>query len=457
MAVEPSPADLAERQLRQGCALLDRRLRAGERCLAEDLLREFPLVADQPDLAVELVYAEFVLREELGEGPQPEDYCRRFPRWEEPLRRLLGVHAALAHPTEDCSTSLGPIRAAPGDPDADPSDRPTQRLYDPGWPAPRGPDLPKAFGPYLLLAELGRGGMGVVYAARHLPLNRLVAVKMIGDGALVRPDQRARFRQEAEAIAQLNHPHIVQVYEVGEHEGRPFLALEYVDGGNLAQQVRRSLPPPRDAAAVVRVLAEAIQSAHERGVIHRDLKPANVLLQNASGNASGNDECRMTNDERMTNDQYPMTKEDSEGLRHSALGIGHSFVIRDSSFGIPKITDFGLACVVEAEADVLTRSGQLLGTPSYMAPEQVERPRTPITPATDVYGLGAILYELLTGRPPFLGTTVLDTLQQVLARDPVAPARFQPGCPRDLETIVLKCLSKEPARRYPRAADLADD
>ncbi len=277
-----------------------------------------------------------------------------------------------------------------------------------GEPLPPAQDpAPPAVPGYQLLGVLGRGGMGVVYKARQLSLGRLVALKMMRDGALAGPAELARFRAEAAAVARLQHPHVVQVYEVGEHAGRPFFSLELVGGGSLAERLRGTPQPPRRAAELVQTLARAVHHAHQRGIVHRDLKPGNVLL---------------------TDD------------------------------GTPKVSDFGLAKHMDGTAD-RTATGAVLGTPGYMAPEQAwgKSKIRIIGPAADVYALGAILYELLTGRPPFQGETPVDTLQQVIGQDPVPPSRLQPTVPRDLETVCLKCLRKEPGRRYTSAADLADD
>jgi WD40 repeat protein/tetratricopeptide (TPR) repeat protein len=257
---------------------------------------------------------------------------------------------------------------------------------------------------YELLGELGRGGMGVVYKARQISLNRTVALKMIRAAGHASAADLARFRTEAEAIARLQHPHIVQVFEVGEHQGTPFFSLEFCPGGSLANRLTGTPLPPRQAAELVEVLARAMQAAHLAGIIHRDLKPGNILL---------------------------------------------------GADGTPKITDFGLAKKLDEAGQ--TGSGALLGTPSYMAPEQARGRGKEIGPATDVYALGAILYECLTGRPPFQGPNSAEILLQVIADEPIAPRRLQPGVPRDLETICHKCLHKEPARRYTSARDLADD
>jgi WD40 repeat protein len=271
---------------------------------------------------------------------------------------------------------------------------------------------------YEIEAELGRGGMGVVHLARDMRLNRRVALKRLRHED---PEERARFRAEAEAVARLSHPNIVQVYEVGEHAGRPFLALEYVDGGSLDRHLRGRPLPPSEAAAVLEPLARAVHFAHTRGIVHRDLKPANILLQGASGEGQGAGEA------------------DGSSLAHCQ----------------PKVTDFGIAKRLDPGASQ-TRTGAVIGTPAYMAPEQAEGKRT-VGPAADTYALGVILYEMLTGRPPFAGDSAFETLRQVIEQDPVPPRRLLPRLPRDLQTVCLKCLAKDPARRYASAADLADD
>jgi eukaryotic-like serine/threonine-protein kinase len=258
---------------------------------------------------------------------------------------------------------------------------------------------------YEVFGEQGRGGMGVVYRARQVPLNRPCALKMILAGAHATPEAIARFLAEAQTIARLQHPHIVQIHHIGEADGLPFFELEYLPSGSLNQQFDGTPWPPQRAAHLVEQLAGAIAEAHRLGVVHRDLKPANVLL---------------------------------------------------ADDGTPKIADFGLAKMLDSESG-LTQSDLILGSPSYMAPEQAEGRSQKVGPAADIYALGAILYELLVGRPPFRGATVLETLDQVKGSEPVPPSRLVPKLPRDLETIALKCLHKESARRYADAASLAED
>ncbi|TMQ30657.1 MAG: serine/threonine protein kinase, partial [Planctomycetota bacterium] len=327
-----------------------------------------------------------LLKELLDSGATPEEVCGTCPellptvrnQWRQMCRLRADLDALFPPPLE--------LRTRPQ------------------APLPEDMALPRIPG-YEVEAVLGRGGMGVVFKAWHLRLNRPVALKMLLAGAYAAPQDLARFQREAEAEAGLRHPHIVQVHDVGEHDGRPYFTMEFVEGGSLAQKLAGTPQPARQAAALVASLAEAVQVAHQGGIVHRDLKPANVLL---------------------------------------------------AADGTPKITDFGLARRLEGGAGV-TQSGVPLGTPSYMAPEQARGQTRAIGPAMDVYALGAILYELLTGRPPFQGETAACTIHQVVTQDAVPPSRLNFKVPRDLETICLKCLQKEPARRYASAAALGDD
>jgi hypothetical protein len=256
----------------------------------------------------------------------------------------------------------------------------------------------------MLLGEVGRGGMGVVYKAMDTSLDRVVAVKMVLSGNLSEPDELARFRTEATAAARLQHPHIVKVHRVGVHDGRHFYVMDFIDGPSLAHSLHDGPLPGKAAARHLVTVARAIQHAHDHGVLHRDLKPGNILL-------------------------------DADGQPH--------------------VTDFGLAKQMASDSGH-TRTGALLGTPSYMAPEQASGSKE-LTPATDVYGLGALLYELITARPPFRGETAYDTVMQVLHNDPAPPRLLNPRIDRDLETICLKCLAKAPRDRYASAEGLARD
>jgi eukaryotic-like serine/threonine-protein kinase len=267
-----------------------------------------------------------------------------------------------------------------------------------------GTEFPVVAG-YEIVAELGRGGMGVVYLARQCSLKRSVALKMIRADAYADPTARTRFRIEAEAVARLSHPNVVQIHEVGEFDGKPFLAMEYIAGGSLEKSAGAAPLPAREVARLVETLARAVHHTHQNSILHRDLKPSNILL---------------------------------------------------TTDGIPKITDFGLAKFLDADSGA-TKTEMLLGTPNYMSPEQAAGNTKEIGPLTDVYSLGAVLYELLTTEPPFMGTGVLDTLEQVRTREPTPPRRLDGNISRDLETICLKCLEKEPTNRYSSAEALADE
>jgi serine/threonine protein kinase/lipoprotein NlpI len=341
---------------------------------------------------LDLIAAEWELRRRQGDATTLEEYLRRFPQVSDALRAALRTGNGL-RPTAENSDQRMTLSESAARRAGDGTEPFAQRL---GGPTISG---------YEILDEIGRGGMGVVYKARHRALKRLVALKMILAGPYAGPEQLARFRIEAEAAARLQHPNLVQIYEVGEQEGRPYLALEFVAGGSLDKKLNGTPMPAPRAAQLVEALARAIDAAHQAGIIHRDLKPANVLL---------------------------------------------------TADGTPKITDFGLAKRLDESAGE-TASGTVIGTPSYMAPEQARGQSKHIGPAADVYALGAILYELLTGRPPFKAASVLDTLAQVIDDEPVRPRQLQSKTPRDLETICLKCLQKEPHKRYPSAQALADD
>ena len=280
----------------------------------------------------------------------------------------------------------------------------SQRAESAAEPAPLF-ELPVRLGDYELLEEIGRGGMGVVYRARQLSLDRIVAVKMILRGTLASPDDLARFRAEAEAAARLDHPNIVPVYEVGEIEGQPYFSMKFVAGTTLARRLAEGPLLPREAATLLLPVARAIHFAHRQGLLHRDLKPSNILIDEA---------------------------------------------------GRPHVTDFGLAKRITDNTG-LTHTGAILGTPSYMAPEQVGGNRGEIGPTSDVYSLGSILYQMLTGRPPFQAASPVDTLLMVLEQDPAPPRLLNAKADRDLEMIALKCLQKPPDLRYASADALAAD
>ncbi len=320
-----------------------------------------------------------------------------------------------------------PFRPDPADSTLTQRELAAPTVIDSQWPAVPG---------YEVIGVLGRGGMGVVFKARHLALQRIVALKMLQNWARAGENELARFRAEADVIARLQHPNIVQIYDVGDIAGRPYFALEYVAGGSLAQHLNGTPQSARLASQFVEVLARAVQAAHANGIVHRDLKPANILLIPAQQGAAG----------ALDSTHGPNTL------------VADSGVLK----AVPKIADFGLAKCTNGDLEALlhrnlTVTGDLLGTPSYMAPEQAAPKGPPVGPSADIYALGAILYELLTGRPPFKGETPLDTVLQVLHSEPVSVTDLQPNVPRDLETICHKCLRKEPRHRYQSASELADD
>jgi eukaryotic-like serine/threonine-protein kinase len=328
-----------------------------------------------------------LLEEMLDSGQEPEEVCRDCPELLAEVRQRWQAFRRI-------DTAVGALFPEPGTPSA----------VETHTPEPPIAGLPQIPG-YEVEAVLGQGGMGVVYKARHLRLNRVVALKMLLAGAYAGRHELVRFQREAETLASLRHPNIVQVYDVADHAGRPYFTMEYIEGGNLARKLAGTPLPARRAAELTAILAEAVEAAHQSGVIHRDLKPGNVLL---------------------------------------------------TADGSLKITDFGLARRVESGPE-FTLSGARLGTLSYMAPEQALGKSSAMGPPADLYALGAILYELLTGRPPFRAETATETERQVIAEDPALPTRLNAKVPRDLETICLKCLHKSPARRYANAQDLADD
>jgi hypothetical protein len=359
---------------------------SGRDCVTDEDLRAY-LLGDLPESRAGGISSH------LAVCPACEAAARRLDDLSDPvmrsLQRVLGASSGDRLPHDAAAPTLGK--------DGD--------LLDP-LAAPPGIDadrLPHVKG-YELLEELGRGGMGVVFRARHVRLNRVVALKVILSGAFASPAELRRFRAEAEAAAQLDHPHIVPLYEAGEQDGLPYFSMKLIEGTRLSAHVRRLSRDPRAAVRLLLSVARAVHHAHQRGVIHRDLKPANILI-------------------------------DADGEPH--------------------VTDFGLAGRVGADTGA-TQSGAVVGTPSYMAPEQAAGKKG-LTIAVDVYALGAMLYELLTGQVPFHGATPVETVRHILEREPQSPRAVNPKADRDLELICLKCMEKEPQRRYGSAEGLAAD
>ncbi|MBI5761781.1 MAG: protein kinase, partial [Planctomycetales bacterium] len=334
----------------------------------------------QPNL-LERVLAEYLHDSENGTSPNREELLARHPDLADELREFFANRDRMKGLARPFASAALPR------------------------PSMTPPETVRYFGDYEVLEEIGHGGMGVIYKARQVSLDRVVALKMLKEGRLESADDVQRFRIEAEAAASLDHPHIVPIHEVGEHEGRQYFSMKLVEGGSLSQRMANGPLPPYEAAGLIATVAGAVHYAHQRGILHRDLKPANILLD---------------------------------------------------ANGEPLITDFGLAKRFERESE-LTETGAVLGTPSYMAPEQASGHSHSLTTATDVYGLGGILYALLTGRPPFVGENPLDILSKVKESEPQRPSELNPQVDRDLETICLKCLEKDATRRYASAAALADD
>jgi len=362
------------------------------------------------------IIVEYAAAIDSGESLDPQHLLRAHPELADHLKALFGESESSADAIPE-PTMLQHAPAADTSPAGASGvlNRGTSGGFDePTLPLDQGTpkdstdskeSVIRRFGDYELLSEIARGGMGVVYKARQISLNRIVAVKMVLAGQLAGDADVQRFRVEAEAAANLNHSGIVSVFEVGCHEGQHYFSMGFVEGQSLADRIAEGPLPVDEAVELTRQVAEAVQHAHQQNVIHRDLKPANVLLDQA-GNAH--------------------------------------------------VTDFGLAKRLRVDSE-LTGTGQILGTPSYMPPEQTSGAQTEIDVTLDVYSLGAILYSLLTGRPPFQAASPVETLLQVQERDPVPPRQLNRDVPRDLEVICLKCLRKEPSKRYATAQELAED
>jgi WD40 repeat protein len=406
-----SPLDLAARLQADQVA----RWQQGIPVPAEAYLELWQQLCGEPgdaaavEASFDLVYGEWELRRQQGQTPSLEEFCHRFPTHADRLRQQIDLDQQLTAGVDEHG------------PDA------TLAILDlsqPIQPAAGTPTPPPRIGRYRITRELGRGGMAVVYHAEDMHLHRPVALKMILAGEHAGVEQLARFLVEAETVARLHHPSIVQIHEINQHEGRPFFALEYIAGGSLADRLDGTPQPPRLVAALLEQLARTVQYAHSHGIVHRDLKPANVLLR-----------------------ARPEPPDPPKARRATPSWLE----------GVdPLITDFGLAKHLDLGRG-LTRTDQVLGTPQYMAPEQaVGDSRLVGTPA-DIYSLGAILYELLTGRPPFQGTSPMEVLLLATSKEPEPVSRLCPQVPTDLATICMKCLEHEPARRYATAEGLAND
>jgi WD40 repeat protein len=401
------------------CRRFEANWRDGQEPRIEDYLDDVPDDV-RPALQTELAALERELRHSEESIPGPRAGSTTHPETAAASPDIAGAptvapeavdtspHSGITTAAIHEDATLPPRRDGAVDPLGSPRDLPTAIGPDQTVATASSPSQPtriRYFGDYEIIRELARGGMGVVFEARQVSLNRRVALKMILAGQLANQIDVKRFYTEAEAAANLDHPGIVPIFEVGQHDGQHYFSMGFVEGQSLSQRLTEGPLPPHEAASLLAAVADAIYYAHQCGVIHRDLKPGNILL-----------------------DQK----------------------------GNPRVTDFGLAKKLEGDSG-LTGSGQIMGTPSYMPPEQAGGQRAAVGPAADVYALGATLYALITGRPPFQATTAMDTVIQVLSDEPVPPRRLNPSLPRDLETICLKCLDKEPGRRYASAGALAAD
>lgn len=377
----PGSSLSAARRINAACERFEAAWRGGGRPRIEDALGAAAAGAERTDLLREILALELELRRGLGERPDLRAYQDRFPA---DARLVAEVFASLETEPAAPATTVAFTPASPATPAGS-----AQAIQE--------------FGDYELLEEIARGGMGVVYRARQRSLKRTVAVKMILSGRFASASERERFCLEAELAANLNHPNIVPIYEIGEHAGHHYFSMRLIDGGSLSRRLAQFRDDPDAAARLLATVARAVDHAHRHGFLHCDLKPANILI-------------------------------DAEGQPH--------------------VTDFGLARRFD-EGSSLTASSALMGTPCYMAPEQASGPRDALTPAADVYGLGAVFYELLTGQPPFRAPTVMETVVLVLEREPPPPRQVRAGIPPELETVCLKCLEKAPRDRYASAAELA--
>jgi serine/threonine protein kinase len=437
--------------LEQATKAFEAAWKAGERPLIEAYVGAAS-PANRGTLLRELIRVELAYRSAATEKPSLDDYKSRFPNHE----------SAIESAFRDMATGISPAGTPPT----------ILRGTEPAVPALA--DLPSIPG-YEILTALTPGGMGVVYRARQIAHDRTVALKMIRTGSYAGPEDRARFRIEAEAIASLSHPHVIEIHECGEWNGMPYLAMEFAEGGSLAQRLMNGPWLSAQAAELVETLARTVQFVHEHGILHRDLKPANVLLQiadcglriasepndSSAKSAIPNPQSAGVRNASEPNDscsESTIPNPQSAGVRNASepKDLSSKSAIRNPQFAIPKIADFGLAKRLDYDQG-LTQTQAILGTASYMAPEQAAGNKYAVGPSVDIYGLGAILYEVLTGRPPFQAETRELTIQQVLFDDPQPLTDLRPEVPDELEAICLKCLEKQPERRFPSALALAEE
>lgn len=380
-----------------------RRFAAGKPTISESYFANLAVLQASLEIATDIAYHEFLLREEFGYPTNVDEFVARFPELQEQLLQQIRFHQAMLETA--CDEQDGRI---------DPSNSHDNGLAN-------FQDLPG----YEVREVIACGGMSVVFRARHIALNRWVAIKVLVSDVLTSMESIQRFLREAATIAKLKHPNIVEVFDVGEHRGRPFLVLELVHGGSLVDHYRGHSLPQTDVLPFVIKIVQAVQHCHALGIIHRDLKPGNILLE-------------------------PLLSLDAAS--HSPMQV------EPLSCWNPRVSDFGLSKVLDDQAmEQPTRTGSILGTPAYMSPEQARAEVTQIGPASDIYSIGTILYELLTGRPPFQGTTPIQVIQQIVHEEAIAPSRLKKGLPKPVELICLKCMAKSPTQRYANCAELLSD
>eukprot|EP00913_Durusdinium_trenchii_P035335 g33065.t1 len=429
--------------------------------LIEDCLDALPVDDAEALITEDLIRHEYLVRHWWGDTPEHEEYFQRFPAQADRLRKILREADAGLSASRAQSDQAEPPGGADG-----------------AAASEDGAQSSAVIGDYELLEEIASGGMGVVYKARQISLNRIVALKMIRSGEFAGEHEIRRFKVEAEAAARLDHPHIVPIFEVGEQARQHYFSMSYIEGGTLSTLLSHGPLQPRMAAELVGKVAGAVQYAHERGIIHRDLKPGNILLQNdapadvpsatstvleptetvdISKSKSATEAESATDDAEVADSASNESTQTNARTQRSSFGADEA--TQDVSSGatwIPKVADFGLAKRTEPGSEMTTH-GRAIGTPEYMPPEQAQGRIDDIGPQSDVYSLGAVLYCAVTGRPPFRAATPIETMRQLCENEPISPRKLNPAVDRDLETICLKCLEKQPAKRYASARELADD